>query len=256
MKQGGEAMGRPKSKGPSIQLLRKKRRFTGKYIQDRRKELGINQDRVAEVLKYKDKQAVSNIERGVAPLPLNKIRKLAELLQVEPKSLAKLTLLDKEPELFRDIEFVYHNDSDILDEGEVKKGRKLMVPVLYSAHCSGWKDTTDIEYPRKSSNQYAIAETHDPDAFIAVADGESMIGSNIIPGDLLLVEPGHKIKNGDIVLVVSKKGFLVKKYVELGIQKILQPMNSSFDPIVLTDKEDYALFYIATLQRKINEAVL
>jgi len=249
-------MGRPKSKGPSIQLLRKKRRFTGKYIQDRRKELGINQDRVADVLKYKDKQAVSNIERGVAPLPLNKIKKLAELLKVEPKSLAKLTLLDKEPELFQDIEFVYHSDTDILSPQDVKKGRKLMVPVLYSAHCSGWKDTTDHEYPRKVSNQFALAETHDPDSFIAIADGESMIGSNIIPGDMLLVEPSHKIKAGDVVLVISKKGFLVKKYVETSNQKILQPMNSEFDPIVLSDKDEYSMFYIATLQRKINEPVL
>jgi len=249
-------MGRPKSKGPSIQLLRKKRRYVGTFIQDRRKELGINQDKVAEVLNYKDKQAVSNIERGVAPLPLNKIRKLAGLLQVEPKALAKLTLMDKEPDLFKDMEFVYHSDADILDEQDVQKGRKLMVPVLYSAHCSEWKDTSDFEYPRKISNQYMLAETLDPDAFIAVADGESMIGSNIVPGDLLLVEPGHDIKNGDIVLVVSKKGFLVKKYVETDGQKILQPMNSKFDPIMLGETEDYAMFYISILQRKINKTTM
>jgi SOS-response transcriptional repressor LexA len=101
-----------------------------------------------------------------------------------------------------------------------------------------------------------LAETHDPDAFIAIADGESMIGSNIVPGDLLLVEPNHKVKNGDVTLVVSKKGFLVKKYVEIDGQKVLQPMNSQFNPIILTDTENYTLFYISTLQRKINEAVL
>jgi SOS-response transcriptional repressor LexA len=249
-------MGRPKSKGPSIQLLRKKRRFVGKFIQDRRKELGINQDRVAAVLKYKDKQAVSNIERGVAPLPLNKIQKLAELLQVEPKILAKLTLLDKEPILFKDIEFVYHNDPEVLDEADVKKGRKLMLPVLYSAHCSNWKDTNDFTYPQKASNQFILAETHDPEAFVAVADGESMIGSNIVPGDFLLVEPNHEIKSGDIVLVISKKGFLVKKFVEMDGQKILQPMNAQFDPILLNDVESYTLFYISTLQRKVNELTL
>ena len=101
-----------------------------------------------------------------------------------------------------------------------------------------------------------LAETHDPDAFIAVADGESMIGSNIVPGDLLLVEPNHEVENGDIVLVISKKGFLVKKYVEIDAQKVLQPMNSEYDPIILKNNEDYTLFYIATLQRKVNEAVL
>ncbi len=201
-------MGRPKSKGPSIQLLRKKRRYVGKFIQDKRKEQGINQDKVASVLKYKDKQAVSNIERGVAPLPLNKIQKLAELLKVEPKVLAKLTLMDKEPTLFRDIEFVYHNDPEVLDANEIKKGRKLMVPVLYSAHCSSWKDTSDFTYPQKASNEFMLAESHDPDAFVAIADGESMIGSNIVPGDLLLVEPNHKVKNGDVTLVVSKKALI------------------------------------------------
>ncbi len=249
-------MGRPKSKGPSIQLLRKKRRYVGKFIQDRRKELGINQDKVAAVLNYKDKQAVSNIERGVAPLPLNKIQKLAGLLEVEPKVLAKLTLLDKEPTLFKDIEFVYHNDPEVLDERDVEKGRKLMVPVLYSAHCSQWKDTADFSFPSKVSNQFMLAETHDPDAFIAVADGESMIGSNIVPGDILLVEPNHKYKSGDIVLVISKKGFLVKKYVEIDDKKVLQPMNAQFDPIMLDGSDDYTIFYISTLQRKVNEPVL
>jgi len=103
------------------------RRKVGKFIQQRRKELGLNQDYLAKELLYKDKQAISNIERGVAPLPFNRIIKLAQLLGVERKQLAKLACLEKEPGLFKDVEFVYLRDKEFAKDTTLRK--KFLLPI-------------------------------------------------------------------------------------------------------------------------------
>jgi SOS-response transcriptional repressor LexA len=228
----------------------KSRKKVGKFIQKRRKELGLNQDQVAKVLNYKDKQAISNIERGVAPLPFNRIKKLAKLLGIERKTLAKLVCLDKESDLFKDIEFVYHTETEAV--GPDKKRGKFMVPVLQQSQVTGWKDFSDLNYPQEASSEYEMAETTDPKAFYALIEDKHEASSPINKGDLLLVEPNRSYSKGDLVLAIYKKEFLPRKYSKINSTIILQPLSHEKDPIVITEGMDVGIFFIRGLKRRLN----
>ncbi|MDH5405062.1 MAG: helix-turn-helix domain-containing protein [Candidatus Aminicenantes bacterium] len=226
------------------------RRKAGLFIRRRRKELGLNQDFLAKELNYKDKQAISNIERGVAPLPFNRIIKLAQLLGVERKKIAKLACLDKESKLFHDIEFIYLRDKDFEEDTPLRK--KFLLPILRRDKCSKWTDLKDLQFPHKVSTEFELGETTDTDAWYALAEGEIMTDGNILPGDLLLIEPNHPLKSGNIVLAVNRKGYEARKYIKTERFKILQPLNPAYDSIILPDEKKTALWYIAGLIRKLN----
>lgn len=226
------------------------RRKAGVFIRQRRKELGLNQDYLAKELNYKDKQAISNIERGVAPLPFNRIIKLAQLLGVERKNIAKLACLDKEPKLFKDIEFIYLRDREFAEDTPLRK--RFLLPILRQDKCSKWTNLEDLQFPHKVSTEFELGETTDPDAWYALAEGELMADGNILPGDLLLIEPHHPFKSGNIVLAVSRKGYETRKYIKTEQFKILQPLNPVYDSIILPEEKKTALWYIAGLIRKLN----
>lgn len=228
----------------------KSRKKVGRFIQKRRKELGLNQDQVAKVLHYKDKQAISNIERGVAPLPFNRIKKLSKLLGIERKTLAKLVCLDKENELFKDIEFVYHTETEVI--GAEKKRGKFMVPVLRPAQSTGWKDFSNLDYPQEAATEYEMAETTDPNAWYAMIDNEQPPNSLIIKGDMLLVEPNSRYSKGDIVLAIWRKDFLPRKYVKVNSTIILQPLSPEKESILVTEGADMGIFYVRGLKRRLN----
>lgn len=226
------------------------RRKAGKFIKQRRKELGLNQDYLAKELLYKDKQAISNIERGVAPLPFNRIIKLAQLLGVERKQLAKLACLDKEPALFKDIEFIYLRDRDFSEDTSLRK--RFLLPILRWDKCSKWTNLQDLQFPHRTSTEFELGETTDPDAWYALAEGELMTDGSILPGDFLLIEPHHSLKSGNIVLAVSRKGYEIRKYIKTERFKILQPLNPAYDSIILLEETTTALWYIAGLKRRLN----
>ena len=54
----------------------------GSFIRDLREKRGLSQGDVAKLLSLKTAQSISNIERGISPLPRAKIKRLAEVLGV------------------------------------------------------------------------------------------------------------------------------------------------------------------------------
>jgi len=63
----------------------------GSFIRAHRKKLGLTQVQLANALSYDNYQMISNIERGLAPLPKLKISKMAELLQVSEQAIFETT---------------------------------------------------------------------------------------------------------------------------------------------------------------------
>jgi transcriptional regulator with XRE-family HTH domain len=56
----------------------------GKNIADRRKELGLTQEELAERMGYKSKSTINKIELGINDIPQKKIVKFAEVLHTTP----------------------------------------------------------------------------------------------------------------------------------------------------------------------------
>jgi len=64
----------------------------GLFVRQLREKKGLSQGDVAKLLQLKTAQSISNIERGVSPLPKAKIRKLAEILGVKKADIVSVVL--------------------------------------------------------------------------------------------------------------------------------------------------------------------
>jgi transcriptional regulator with XRE-family HTH domain len=67
----------------------------GTFIKINRKKVGKSQITVAKELNLETAQSVSNLERGLVPLPANKVKPLAKILKINPKHLITLSLMQR-----------------------------------------------------------------------------------------------------------------------------------------------------------------
>ena len=76
------------------------------------------------------------------------------------------------------------------------------------------------------------------DAFLLKVQGESMKGTGILDGDLVLVKPQPDAESGEIVVAMVEGEATVKRLIKKEGQIVLQPENPDFDPIVITEKDE------------------
>jgi transcriptional regulator with XRE-family HTH domain len=67
-------------------------KHVGTYIRQMREKRGLSQGDVAKLLSLKTAQSISNIERGVSPLPRTKIKRLADVLGVRKNEIVTIVL--------------------------------------------------------------------------------------------------------------------------------------------------------------------
>lgn len=67
-------------------------KIVGQFIRDMREKRNLSQGDVAKLLSLKTAQSISNIERGVSPLPRAKIKKLSEILGIPKSDLMSVAL--------------------------------------------------------------------------------------------------------------------------------------------------------------------
>jgi len=132
--------------------------------------------------------------------------------------------------------------------GLVAIGDFRSVPVLGRAACGAWLESHQFE-----EGIVEPVDLHDPDAFFVIAEGESMIGGNILPGSYLLVSPSAPVSNGQIVL--GRRGeeeFTVKKYFRKADgTTVLQPMNPDFEPLVVGQDEPLTVMRVLEVRMKL-----
>jgi len=129
------------------------------------------------------------------------------------------------------------------------------VPV-YTAQCGDFIDWTDGSHPAGHSDEYALSNTKDPNAFFVRATGESMTNPNggINEGDLLLVEPSQPIENGDIVFCRhDEEGCSVKRYFKQDDDTVvLAPMNERYPPYLLAAGDECRCFAVVEVRRRLK----
>jgi SOS-response transcriptional repressor LexA len=128
------------------------------------------------------------------------------------------------------------------------------IPVINKGPCGDWVDFTDLSYPAGVADRYEYAPTNDPNAFYVIASGDSMTGSGISEGDLLLVEPNKELQNGCIVLAQGENGCTIKKFQKRDDLIILLPTNDKYDPIYLKESDiimNRIMFYRVTRKQTI-----
>lgn len=188
----------------------------------------VKQETLGNILGM-DRSNYSRKENGQVPLTIEELFKIAQFLEVDPQAL----MLGEIPD-------------DLKGEGFVPFWRR--VPVLNEVRCGEWADCTDLDYPAGHADDFTSVSTDDPNAFVVIAKGDSMIGGKIDDGDYLLVEPNKSIQNGNIVLACLREtGKTVKKiFTQESGGVILQPMNPNYDMITLSNERleaEKAVFY-------------
>ena len=81
------------------------------------------------------------------------------------------------------------------------------------------------------------------DAFFLEVRGTSMEAMGILDGDLVLVEPARaeEIRNGEVVAARLGEEATVKRYFERGGQVVLEPANTDFAPMLVSETDDFGV---------------
>lgn len=68
-------------------------------------------------------------------------------------------------------------------------------------------------------------------SYLLKVSGDSMVGAGIHPGDLIIVERGRSVKNGDIVIAQVDGEWTMKYYMKKGSEIFLKAANEKYPPI-------------------------
>jgi SOS regulatory protein LexA len=90
---------------------------------------------------------------------------------------------------------------------------------------------------------------HHEATFIVKVNGESMIEAGILPGDMLLVERGVELRDGDIVIAQVDREWTMKYFRKRGRAVFLEAANKDFKPIHPQDELQIAAVVRAVIRK-------
>ena len=82
--------------------------------------------------------------------------------------------------------------------------------------------------------------------FIVRARGDSMIGSGIYPGDLLIVDRSLSPRNGSIIIAVLDGELSVKELELNNDQVTLSSSNPNYSDVVVSEEMDFTIWGVCT----------
>jgi len=88
----------------------------------------------------------------------------------------------------------------------------------------------DASFIKKAENAFALR-----------VQGDSMIGAGIFEGDLVIVSPEDKGKNGDIIVAMLDDEVTVKRLKKTANEIQLVPENNNYKPIIVTGKSNFSI---------------
>lgn len=159
---------------------------------DKKKGLGLTQEKAAAALGFSTQAAVSHYLSGYTPLNTDAVLKFAALLKVQPSLIRE------------DIGELLAPASSQADAIRATGSRKVWV---IGNGQGGLPDRiwTDGDHPVGASDKYAEVATDDDHAFVVCVRGDSMI-PRYQPGEYALVEPDTAPEIEDDVLVRLASG--------------------------------------------------
>lgn len=218
----------------------------GELIRYLRIRNGFAQSELAEKLDI-NSSYISRIEKGDRRPSPKLLVKLATTLQYPYKNLAIAAgILDESVELAADT-VPSPGSIPLLNEivktlNKSKPGASLQkptskeIPVFDSVPAGLLKESNIVE-AYADVEKIVITEEElnfDPQAFALIVSGDSMIEAGILDGDVLIISPSTRVKDGDIgVVQINSELTCVKRIFFEGDSMILQPANSRYKPMIV-----------------------
>lgn len=195
----------------------------GQRIRMRREELGLSQEKLAQMLGYVSRSSITKIENGTNQLTQPKIEEFAKALGVSPSFLMgweNNPIKDSTPK------GLYKLDN-ILPIATQK------IPFVGAIACG------KPIYADEDKESYIVLGTDIKADFCLKATGDSMIDARINDGDLVFVRKQDTVNNGEVaVVLIGDEATLKRVYYYPDKHKlVLQPANSKYEPFVYMGEE-------------------
>jgi DNA polymerase V len=121
----------------------------------------------------------------------------------------------------------------------------LEMPYISSGIKAGFPSpAADFDGSRISIDQIVVK--NQTATFYAKANGNSMIGAGIDDGDILVIDKSIEPQDGKIAVCFIDGEFTVKRIKVQENSLLLLPENSLFEPIEVTQENDFIIWGIVT----------
>lgn len=186
----------------------------GDRLKELREERNLSQTEVANKIGI-TKQNLYKYENGIIEnIPIDKIEALANFYDVSPS-------------LIMGWSDNLENIPGIIPLKKIKR-----IPILGQIACGE---------PILCQENYEGYVMADPSMIAAdfsiYAEGDSMIDADIKSGDLVFIKKTPTVENGAICAVLIDDTATLKRFYKTDNQIILQPENSSYQPIIITEED-------------------
>ena len=237
----------------------------GQIIRKRRHQLGITLDEVSTKIGF-SKPYLSTIETSKVKNPPSDhlLRKLEEVLQIEPGLLRYIANLDRMPADIRQhyeaseaenqrwrqliknlvdkkadpnaIDDLLAQSNLEIETNDTAENPGRLIPVINKVAAGYPVDFDDLEYPAGFADDYVrCPDIDDPHAFAVRVIGDSM-EPNFHQGDIVIFSPGAEVRNGDDCFVrftLPHETTFKRIFFEPEDKVRLQPRNENYAPMTI-----------------------
>lgn len=205
----------------------------GKKIKALREGLGLSQTDLANKTGLHRSQLSSMENENIPPFQdFTKYKLLGEILKTNPHELWEMGQRDRE-----EWKAKQHLVKASLLRPDIAKKPTRPIPILSEIPADTPREVTDQDYPPGIAEDYYEFKVNDPSAFFLRVEGDCM-SPEIKKGDLLLISPNDKVENGDIAVVVNKKGEKEVRRVTIQPDQIVLSADNPVYPVRVWRKED------------------
>jgi DNA polymerase V len=126
-----------------------------------------------------------------------------------------------------------------------ESGTSLKIPLFTARVSAGFPSPAD-DFIDKSLDLNEFLIEHPSATFFVRAEGTSMIGAGIHPGDILIVDRALEPAPGSIVIAALDGEFTVKRFQRKSGRSFLLAENTEFAPIEITENMTVEVWGVVT----------
>ena len=194
----------------------------GSRIRERREELGISQEELAQKLGYRSRSSINKIELDQRDLPQSKIKAIADMLSTTP---AYIMGWEDTPSP--------KDSTDIFSiPGILPLPKMVQKPLIGTIACG-----TPILAEQNIDSYIPVPDDIRCD-FALRCEGDSMIGAHIMPGASVYIREQPDVENGEIAaVIIEDERATLKRVYKTDNAVTLMAENSSYAPIIITGEQ-------------------
>ena len=179
-------------------------------IRNRREELGMSQDDLAQKMGYKSRSSINKIEMGLNDISQSKVVAFAEALDTTPAYLMGWEVTSKPTEV---------------PPGFMPLPETCKVPLVGRIACG-----QPITAEENIEDYLDVPVGHHVD-FALLCEGDSMVDAGIDDGDVVYIRKQPDVENGQIAAVRIDNEATLKRVYKYVDRIVLQPENRAYPPL-------------------------